>query len=192
MPLGVEADEFHVLEIGVGLGVRTTPRHARHREQARTPRSERIRRCGARRPSASALRSGSSRPDRRRRVRASRPRRSAGPARWGAPGGGVGREDQAGMLQVGHHVADRGRRQAHRQDSREVARSHWFPGGEIALDDLAEDLPGALVEGGESLHRWTLGDDGTQVCHGLRSWAAIMSGLGARINPPLAPWNGAA
>src|SRR3954468_9663906 len=56
------------------------------------------------------------------------------------------RVDQAELLEVRHHVADRGRRQRHRDQSRNVARADGFAGREITLDDLTKNLPRALVE----------------------------------------------
>ena len=62
-----------------------------------------------------------------------------------AAGAGVRRVDQARSLEVRHDVADRGRRQRHRQDAREVARADRLAGRQIALDDPPEDLARALV-----------------------------------------------
>ena len=61
------------------------------------------------------------------------------------PGRGVGRVDQPRQLQIGHDIAHRRRRQRHRQQAGDVARADRLPGGEIAIDDLAEDFPRALV-----------------------------------------------
>ena len=41
-----------------------------------------------------------------------------------------------GLLEIRHDVADRGRRQRHRQHPRQIARSHRLAGLEIRLDDL--------------------------------------------------------
>ena len=60
-----------------------------------------------------------------------------------------GAYDQPQLLQVRHDVADRGRRQRHRQRARQVARADRLAGGEIGLDDLPEDGARALVELGE-------------------------------------------
>src|SRR5262249_50276731 len=54
--------------------------------------------------------------------------------------------DQAGLLQVRHHVAHRSWRQRHRNDARQIARADRLAGGEIALDHLAENLARALGE----------------------------------------------
>ncbi len=42
---------------------------------------------------------------------------------------------------------------------------------EIALDDLPEDLPGTLVEGGERLHGLAVREVGTGVCHEVILWS---------------------
>ena len=63
------------------------------------------------------------------------------PARRGVRG-----VDQPQMLQIRHDVADRGRRQGHRQMPRQIARAHGIAGRQIALDDLPEDGARALVE----------------------------------------------
>jgi hypothetical protein len=63
-----------------------------------------------------------------------------------AAGAGVGRVDQAGVLQVGHDVPDGGRRQRHRQNPRDIARSHRLARDEVGFDDLPEDLARALVQ----------------------------------------------
>lgn len=84
-----------------------------------------------------------------------------------ASGRGMRREDQAGMLQIRHHVPDRGRRQRHREDPSEIPGAHRLAGREIALDDLPEDLAGALIEGGEGLHGLAVGKVGTGVCHAV-------------------------
>src|SRR5664279_3756262 len=55
-------------------------------------------------------------------------------------------EDQAELLEVRHHVAHRSRRQRDRQQARQIARAERLAGGEIALDDVAENLARALVE----------------------------------------------
>src|SRR5580692_5643979 len=59
------------------------------------------------------------------------------------------RVNQAELLQIRHHVADRGRRQRHRDQARDVARSHRLAGGEVTLDDLTKDVPRPLIELGE-------------------------------------------
>jgi hypothetical protein len=58
----------------------------------------------------------------------------------------VRRIDQAELLEVGHDVAHRGRRQRRGDQSRQVARTERLAGGEIALDDLTENLARTLVE----------------------------------------------
>ena len=62
------------------------------------------------------------------------------------PRRGVRGIDQAEALEVGHDVADRGRRQRHRQPPADVARADRLAGAEIGLDDLAEDLARTAVE----------------------------------------------
>ena len=61
-------------------------------------------------------------------------------------GRGMRRIDQAELLEVRHHVADRGGRQRHREDARQIARADRLAGRQVALDDLAENLARALVE----------------------------------------------
>src|SRR6516164_1661905 len=55
--------------------------------------------------------------------------------------------DQPEPLEIRHDVAHRGWRQCDRQEPRQVARAHRLASGEIAFDDLAENLPRTLVEG---------------------------------------------
>ena len=62
------------------------------------------------------------------------------------PGRGVRRIDEAELLEVRHHVAHRRGRQRRRDQARDVARADGLAGGEIALDDLTENLARALVE----------------------------------------------
>ena len=64
-------------------------------------------------------------------------------------GRGMRRIDQAELLEIRHHVADRGRRQRHRDQARNVARADRFAGREIAFDDLTKNVARALVELGE-------------------------------------------
>ena len=59
------------------------------------------------------------------------------------------RVDQAELFQVGHHIAHRGRRQRHRDQARDVARTDGFAGREITLDDLTKNVARTLVELGE-------------------------------------------
>src|SRR3954467_14197749 len=59
------------------------------------------------------------------------------------------RVDQAELLEVRHHVADRGRRQRHRDQSRNVARADGLAGRKITLDDLTKNIARALIELGE-------------------------------------------
>ena len=56
------------------------------------------------------------------------------------PGAGVWSIDEPELLEVLHHVANRGRRQRHRQHARQVPGADRFAGGEIRVDDVAEDL----------------------------------------------------
>ena len=62
------------------------------------------------------------------------------------PGAGVRRGEEAERLQVRHHVADRGRRELHRQHLRQVARADRHAGLQIGVDDVPEHRAGALVE----------------------------------------------
>ena len=56
------------------------------------------------------------------------------------------RVDQSELLEIRHDVAHRSRRQGHRQDARQIARTDRFAGRQIALDDQAKDFARALVE----------------------------------------------
>jgi hypothetical protein len=62
------------------------------------------------------------------------------------PGRGVRRVDQAELFQVRHHVAHRRRRQRRCDQLRQIARAERVAGGEVAFDDLAENLARALIE----------------------------------------------
>ena len=62
---------------------------------------------------------------------------------------GMRRVDQAKLLEIGHHVAHRGRRQRHRDQARNVARTDGFAGRQITLDDLPKYVARALVELGK-------------------------------------------
>jgi hypothetical protein len=65
-----------------------------------------------------------------------------------AAGAGVGGAQQAGLRQVLHGVADRGRRQGQAALG-QGARSHRLAGVQIALDDAPEDLARPAVELGK-------------------------------------------
>jgi len=56
------------------------------------------------------------------------------------------RVDQARLLEIRHHVADRGRRQVHRQGAAECPRTDGITGLDIALDDLPENLARPEIE----------------------------------------------
>ena len=58
--------------------------------------------------------------------------------------------DQAELLQVGHDVAHRGRRQRHCDQARQIARPDRLAGRQITLDDLPKNLARALVELGKA------------------------------------------
>ena len=73
-------------------------------------------------------------------------------------GGGVRGKQQAGVGQVGHHVADGGRRQVHRQPARERAAADRLAGLHVLFDDLAQNRGGAGIEPGRQ--RGTEGDAG--------------------------------
>ena len=55
-----------------------------------------------------------------------------------AAGGGVRGEQQAGVGQVRHDVADGRRRQVHRQAARQGAAADRLAGLHVLLDDLAQ------------------------------------------------------
>ena len=61
-------------------------------------------------------------------------------------GRGVRRIKQPGFFQIGHHVADRRRRQVLREAARQSARADRLAGGDITVNDQPEDLSAALVE----------------------------------------------
>ena len=63
-----------------------------------------------------------------------------------AAGRGVRREQQAGLGQVGHDVADRRRRQAHGQPAGQGAAADRLAGLDVLLDDLAQHRGRAGVE----------------------------------------------
>ena len=57
-----------------------------------------------------------------------------------APGAGMRRGEQPHRLQIGHDIADRGRRQGDRQKLGQGARTHGLPGGQERLDQTAKDF----------------------------------------------------
>ncbi len=66
----------------------------------------------------------------------------------GAAGAGMRRVEQAHGFQVGHDVADRGRRQRQRQALGQGARTHRLAARQEGLHQMAEDLPGAVAQDG--------------------------------------------
>ena len=62
------------------------------------------------------------------------------------PGAGVRRVDEPELLQVLHHIANRGRGQRNRQHARQMPGADRFAGGEIGVDDVAENLPRTGVQ----------------------------------------------
>src|SRR6516165_631618 len=66
------------------------------------------------------------------------------------PSRGVRRINEAELLQIRHHVAHGRRRERSRDQTRNIARAHGLAGGEVALDDLSENIARALVELGEA------------------------------------------
>ena len=122
-----------------------------------------------------------------------------------APGAGMGRVDQPGMLQIRHDVAHGGGRQGHRQDAGDVARPDRLAGRQIALDDAPEDLARALVqlrEGagligrtgflGRPVHRWNVIGRYSWTRSGRNSGMRphYVSGPGPRRKPSLAASEG--
>ena len=77
-------------------------------------------------------------------------------------GGGVRREQQAGVRQVGHHVADGGRRQVHRQPARQRAAADRLAGFHVLLDDLPQHRGRTGIE--------TRRQRGTRGETGRKSW----------------------
>ncbi len=65
-----------------------------------------------------------------------------------AAGAGVRRIEQAHGLQIGHDVADRGRRQGQRQALGQGARTHRLAARQEGFHQMAEDLPGAVPQDG--------------------------------------------
>src|SRR6202011_4131306 len=62
------------------------------------------------------------------------------------PGGGVRRVEQPGLLEIGHDVADRCRRQVLPEAARQGTRADRLAGGDVAVDDHAKNFAAALVE----------------------------------------------
>jgi hypothetical protein len=80
---------------------------------------------------------------------------------------GVAGIEQACILQVGHDVADRGRRQRLGQPPRQRPRTHRLAGLDIAFDHQAQDLARTVVQdrdrGGRSPQTGTgVGQDAAQ------------------------------
>jgi hypothetical protein len=71
-----------------------------------------------------------------------------------APGRGVGREQQSGVLEVGHHVANAGRRQVLVRAARDRARPDRLTRLDVSVDDLAEDLLGAFAQLDDHRSMW--------------------------------------
>jgi hypothetical protein len=55
-------------------------------------------------------------------------------------GAGMRRVNETGGLEIRHDVADRGWRQSHGENTRQIARADGITRGEIGLDDLTKDL----------------------------------------------------
>ena len=64
-------------------------------------------------------------------------------------GGGMRGIEEAGLLEIRHDVADRGRGEAERQAARQGAGAHRLAGQDIDLDQFAEDGRAAAVEARE-------------------------------------------
>src|SRR5262249_11010217 len=87
------------------------------------------------------------------------------------------RIDQPELLKVGHHVAHRGRRQRHRDQARNVARTDRFAGCKVAFDNLPENIARPLIQ---------LGKPGTR-----RDQMRIISNqIGLRLGVRLCPFLG--
>ena len=63
-----------------------------------------------------------------------------------APGRGVRLLEQARLFEIAHHVAHRGRRQVDAVAPRDRARADRLAGGEVLVNDGAEDLARAVVQ----------------------------------------------
>jgi len=86
---------------------------------------------------------------------------------------GVRRVDEAQLLEVLHHVADRGGRQRDRQQARQVSRADRLAAGEIGIDDAAEDFARPRVEVGEGARFDRRGFAGSR--HGGGEWRRAAS-----------------
>ena len=71
----------------------------------------------------------------------------------GAAGGGVRGGDEAEILEIGHHVAHRGGREARVEEPAQIARSDRDARLEVALDELPENVLAAGVEHREEVFR---------------------------------------
>ena len=63
-----------------------------------------------------------------------------------APGARVRGVDEPELLEILHHIANRGRRKRDRQQARQMPRADRLAVGEIGVDDAAEDLARTHVE----------------------------------------------
>ena len=153
--LGVEADELDVLQHHVGLG-------GDHEAGAAGQAREHLARAGEEVLDAALVRLRPRCCGRSARARASSTAPTSSMAStkkrrpsWvgGAAGGGVRRGDEAEILEVGHDVAHRGRREAGFEQAAQVARADRHAGLEVALDELCEDLLAAGIEHREEIFR---------------------------------------
>ena len=106
------------------------------------------------------------------------------------PGRGVRRVEQPRLFEIGHHVADRRRRQVLAQQPRQRARADRLAGLHIAVDDQAKNLAAALVQLGERRRRRRLVAPLTAfhvlATAGIRTAAAIGRFVHPTVRPPSA------
>ena len=73
-------------------------------------------------------------------------KQAVAPRRGNASGRGVGADDQAQLLQIGHDVADGGGRQLQAGRLGQGAAAHRLPVSDVALDERLEQHLGAVVK----------------------------------------------
>ncbi len=129
-------------------------------------------------------------------ARAAHRRRTAVPLGGQAPGAGVRREDEPGVLEVRHDVAHGGRREVGGQDARDRARPHGLAGFDVGFDETPEDIARALssaasAESFSSFMEWNVESDPAGQppvralpSPGLRARQGPIKQTGYRMRPP--------
>ena len=84
--------------------------------------------------------------------------------RGNTSGGDMRAVQQAQKLQILHHIADSGGREAFRQAAGQRARPHGFARGQIAFDHATKHLARAVVE---------FGQKGSAFFHSLEIWETL-------------------